>query len=213
MSDWHGLTALCHYRARHSRFIRAYPSTSLGFCEGVRLPLGLSPRTPRTPHFWGQGLITMHYNPFASALSAAAAELSSSKAQRYYSIRAQQDLQTAFILILQLGCFAIALCAWCRQWVEDFERSARVSFEHIPFESRNPLAVTGSTSWLKLQYVGHIPAVRVVAIASIPPAALPGYQPIAILNPSNDHQITKGTRAKSSAQATKRLTKQARHKA
>jgi hypothetical protein len=56
----------------------------------------------------------MHYNPFASALSAGAAELSSPAARRFYINRAQQDLQTALIVIVQFGCFAYALCSQYR---------------------------------------------------------------------------------------------------
>jgi hypothetical protein len=67
-----------------------------------------------------------NYNPYTSALSAAAAELTSLEAQRYYINRAQQDVQTAIVLIIQFGCFAYALGAQCRQWMDEMEQSAQV---------------------------------------------------------------------------------------
>jgi hypothetical protein len=64
------------------------------------------------------------YHPVKAALSAAAAELTSPQAQCYYIIRAQQDIQTAIVLIIQFGCFAYALGAQCRQWVDEMEQQA-----------------------------------------------------------------------------------------
>ncbi|HEY9825224.1 MAG TPA: hypothetical protein V6D19_07235, partial [Stenomitos sp.] len=70
-----------------------------------------------------------NYNPYISALKTAAAELTSDEAKAYYSLRAQQDIQTAFVLIVQLGCFAYALGQQCRGWLDSLEQSAAVELE------------------------------------------------------------------------------------
>jgi hypothetical protein len=49
------------------------------------------------------------YNPYMAALAAAATELASDRAQGYYSIRAQQDIQSAFEAVLTLGCWVYQL--------------------------------------------------------------------------------------------------------
>jgi hypothetical protein len=81
-----------------------------------------------------------NYNPFKSALSAAAAELSSPAAKRFYINRAQQDLQTAFVLIVQFGCIAYALGASARQWVEDMEQSEQVQPAPVALKALPPAA-------------------------------------------------------------------------
>jgi hypothetical protein len=116
----------------------------------------------------------MIYNPYRSALSAAFSELSSPTARRYYSLRAQQDLQTALVLSIQFACFAYALGAQFRAWAEGLEQSAQSRFEvGGALVLAQPAAVI----------VPMIP-VKVVAIASVKPLAITGYQPIALLNPA-----------------------------
>lgn len=58
------------------------------------------------------------YNPYRAAVAAAFSELSSPAAKRYYINRAQADIQTAFVLIVQFGCMAYALGAAARQFVD-----------------------------------------------------------------------------------------------
>jgi hypothetical protein len=126
------------------------------------------------------------YSPFRSALSAAAAELSSPAARRFYVNRAQQDLQTALVLIVQLGCFAFAFGQSCRQWMDEMEQPVA------------PGAIVRAESAAVALPAPTVP-VRVVAIASVTPAALPSFQPFALLNPAPK---AKRNRAKSPTQPT-----------
>jgi hypothetical protein len=64
------------------------------------------------------------YNPFATAFSAAIAELTSGNAKRYYSQRAQQDIQAVLVFIVQFGCLAYELGQAARQWVDAYNAAA-----------------------------------------------------------------------------------------
>jgi hypothetical protein len=131
------------------------------------------------------------YSPFRSALSAAAAELSSPAARRFYVNRAQQDLQTALVLIVQLGCFAFAFGQSCRQWMDEMEQSAQV-------QPVAPGAIVRAES-AAVALLAPTASVRVVAIASVTPAALPSFQHFALLSPTPK---AKRNRAKSSTHST-----------
>jgi hypothetical protein len=133
-----------------------------------------------------------NYNPYTSALSAAAAELTSPEAQRYYINRAQQDVQTSIVLIIQFGCFAYAFGAQCRKWAED----VTVTDSGDIAQSIAPGALVLATP---AAIVAPMVPVCVVAIASVTPAALPSFQPFALLNPAPK---AKRTRTKSPTQPT-----------
>jgi hypothetical protein len=105
--------------------------------------------------------IASEYHPVKAAITAAISELSSPAARQYYVNRAQQDLQTAFVLIVQFGCLAYTLGAQCRQWLEDLEQSAQAE----------PALVT----------LKALPS----AAESIP-LCLPSFTPIALLSAGID---------------------------
>lgn len=107
-----------------------------------------------------------NYNPYKSALSAAAAELSSPQAQCYYVNRAQQDLQTALVLIIQFGCFAYALGAQFREWAEGVEQNAK-----MPITNVIPITLKA------LPPADSDPITNVIPIT----LCLPSFAPIALL--------------------------------
>jgi hypothetical protein len=92
------------------------------------------------------------YHPVKAALSAAAAELTSPEAQRYYINRVQQDVQTAIVFIIQFGCFAYALGAQCRKWANEMEQSAQVissTLKALPCASLDEVtSIISSTHYL-----------------------------------------------------------------
>ena len=145
----------------------------------------------------------MYYNPVRAALSAAAAELSSPAARRFYATRAQQDIQGTLIFIVQFGCIAYALGQTCRQWVASSAASS-------PSSAASSAAIcipNFLTPVPRRREAGQVPGdlipVRVVAIASITPAALAGYSPIALLSPAPK---AKRTRKPAAAQALAKPT-------
>jgi hypothetical protein len=130
------------------------------------------------------------YNPYVSSLSAATAELTSPQAQSYYVNRAQQDLQTAFVLIVQFGCIAFALGQSCRQWVDEMEQSAQMI---------QPVAPGALVLATPTALVAPMIPVRVEVIATVQPKALTAFTPVALLNPAPTPK-TKRTRTKSPTQ-------------
>jgi hypothetical protein len=135
------------------------------------------------------------YNPYVSSLSAATAELTSPKSQSYYVNRAQQDLQTAFVLVVQFGCIAFALGQSCRQWVDEMEQSA---------QAIQPVAPGALVLATPTALVAPMIPVRVEVIASVEPLAITGYQPIALLNPA---QKAKRNRKPATPKGSKAKTK------
>jgi Rho termination factor, N-terminal domain len=123
------------------------------------------------------------YNPFASALSAAISEITSDHAKRYYINRAQQDLQTIFVLILQFGCFAYACGAQCRQFVNDAEQPMRES-------GCSAIALYSATSSVLVSDI-FVEPVTVACVFPVQPKALPSYQPIALLPAVQDAATTR----------------------
>jgi hypothetical protein len=113
------------------------------------------------------------YNPFASAFRAAVSELTSDQAKRHYINRAQQDLQTIFVLIFQFGCFAYACGAQCRQFANDAEQPTLES-------GCSAIALYSATSSALVSDI-FVEPVTVACVFTVQLKVLPSYQPIALL--------------------------------
>jgi hypothetical protein len=116
------------------------------------------------------------YSPFASALSAAISELTSDQATRYYSIRAQQDIQTTLDLVLGFACFAYAFGQQCRQWMNAEQPSECLAIA-LP-EAKEIVLVSDSSI---VQTAIKPVTVTVLSVTTVQTRALPTYQPIALL--------------------------------
>jgi hypothetical protein len=79
------------------------------------------------------------YNPFATAFSAAIAELTSPEAKRYYSSKVQQDIQTVFLLVVQFGCMAYELGCTARQWMDEYNAASVPTIEEAVIIEPQPL--------------------------------------------------------------------------
>jgi hypothetical protein len=79
------------------------------------------------------------YNPFHAATAAAFSELSSEQAQRFYSLKAQKDIQnvlnnsvTLFCWVFQLAELTYAMGAQCRAWCAELETNAQAPTRTLP---------------------------------------------------------------------------------
>jgi hypothetical protein len=79
------------------------------------------------------------YNPYHAATSAAFAELSSEQAQRFYSLKAQEDILTVldasvtlFCWVYQLAELTYAMGAQCRAWCNERETNAQSTALAMP---------------------------------------------------------------------------------
>jgi hypothetical protein len=79
------------------------------------------------------------YNPFRAAAQAAFAELSSEKAQHFYSLKAQKDVQavldnsiTLFSWVFQLAELTYMMGAQCRVWCDELEPNAQATVLAMP---------------------------------------------------------------------------------
>jgi hypothetical protein len=114
------------------------------------------------------------YSPFASALSAAISELTSDQATRYYSIRAQQDIQTTLDLVLGFACFAYAFGQQCRQWMNAEQPSECLA---IALPEAKEIVLVSDSSIVQTA----IKPVTVLSVTTVQTRALPTHQPIALL--------------------------------
>lgn len=137
----------------------------------------------------------MSYNPFRSAFTAAAAELTSPAARRYYSRRAQQDIQAIFVLVFELACMAYELGAQCRQWVDDLEQSAQATPTPQAPAAISAVRIAGLLTPAQDATVNNY--------GTSAPYALAGFAPIALLMPAPKAKRTRKPAApKSPAQPT-----------
>jgi hypothetical protein len=125
------------------------------------------------------------YNPFSCALSAAFKELTSDRrAQQYYSVRAQQDIQNTIIFAFQICTFVYAFGAQCRELLETVEsNSSNTSNDCLS------IVPTPLTRTLQIFPDIFIEPVKVLSISPVQPKALPIRQPIALL-PSAKNSLT-----------------------
>jgi hypothetical protein len=79
------------------------------------------------------------YNPFSTAISSAIAELTSDDAKLYYSLRAQQDIQTVLVGFIQLCVMAYELGQAAREWVDAYNASAIPTVEEATLIEPMPL--------------------------------------------------------------------------
>jgi hypothetical protein len=115
------------------------------------------------------------YSPFASALSAAISELTSDQATRYYSIRAQQDIQTTLELVLGFACFAYAFGQQCRQWMNAEQPSECLA---IALPEAKEIVLVSDSSIVQTA----IKPVTVLSVTTVQTRALRPHQPIALLS-------------------------------
>jgi hypothetical protein len=100
-----------------------------------------------------------------SALAAAATELASDRAQGYYSIRAQQDIQSVFEAVLSLGC-------WVYQLAVTTYELGRAASNQRRASSTSTLALCQPDTALSCPVPSSLPK-RPLALASAPaPVAL-----------------------------------------
>jgi Rho termination factor, N-terminal domain len=114
-----------------------------------------------------------HYNPFTSAFRAAFNELTSDQACRYYSVRAQQDIQTTLFFIFELAFMTYELGQLCRQWM-DVEQPTNKQPEEcsaIALNNANPSTL----------FLTKIEPVTVLSVSTAQRKALPSNQPIGLL--------------------------------
>jgi hypothetical protein len=144
------------------------------------------------------------YNPFASAFAAAMTELTSDNAKRYYLVRAQQDLQTSFVLILQFACIAYALGQQCRQWMD--ERVGSASYSNAAPETEYAIvpSFTRTPSIVSDIFVG--PTIEVVAVTDCGPLALPPIRYAGLLPAATDDSLLTKTVKDSLSVAAQSLT-------
>jgi hypothetical protein len=98
------------------------------------------------------------YNPFRAAAQVAFSELSSDQAQHFYSLKAQEDIQsvldasvTVCAWVFQIAELTYAMGAQCRVWCDDLEINAQATALALPILAtvEDPWEIEADYEWVE----------------------------------------------------------------
>jgi hypothetical protein len=135
-----------------------------------------------------------NYSPYAAALAAAATELTSARAHRFYVIRAQQDTQAAICAVVTVGCWVYQIAALAfqlgsaaRQYFSAVDAPACIATSQQPVQRRSPLVLMPAAAPIAL-----LPAYIEPRVIAQPPKPSPLPAPtVSALPKLPSHSLSK----------------------